>query len=243
MGQIAYAGVEFFTACIARMKTGDCIKMFDGTFHYVQYINTSGAYVVPLAAAVRIISGQAVNFTAGGRTISADSIVEIVDALSALGGNCDEYRRYVKMVAASRDGGMAKRKVNLATADGATFGEFDDSDIEAGTGNIVGATFATTKEDKDMAKKAAAAKAPKAAQKVAKVKVPKTVRNCACGCGGQTTSYFAPGHDARVHGWESKLADGRIEPKDTNPSWRAKAVLVQTKTGWKVTKPKFYLDA
>lgn len=50
--------------------------------------------------------------------------------------------------------------------------------------------------------------------KAATAKVPKTVRKCYCGCGEETTSFFAPGHDARWHGWVKKLASGVLKPED-----------------------------
>lgn len=131
---------------------------------------------------------------------------------------------------------MAKRKADLATAPGATYDEFDDVEVNNDP------ETSDTQEGKDMAKKAA--KPVKAANKVAKVKVPKAVRACACGCGGETSGFFCPGHDARMHGWIAKLADGRIEPKDIPyPSTRAKLGLVKTSTGFKATKPHFWKDA
>lgn len=52
------------------------------------------------------------------------------------------------------------------------------------------------------------------ATKAKKEKAPKTVRACRCGCGGQTTAYFVPGHDARFKGWLKKIERGEMEPKD-----------------------------
>lgn len=54
--------------------------------------------------------------------------------------------------------------------------------------------------------------------RVAKEKVAKTVRQCACGCGGQTLSFFVPGHDARFKGWLKKIELGKMEPKDLPPA-------------------------
>lgn len=66
-----------------------------------------------------------------------------------------------------------------------------------------------------------------------KDKPPKTVRSCGCGCGEETTGYFAPGHDARWHGWMKKLADGRLTPG--SPEVKkvvGKLDLKKTKTGF-----------
>lgn len=67
-------------------------------------------------------------------------------------------------------------------------------------------------EEKEMAvatKKAVAKKA--AAPKAAKAKTEKVLNECLCGCGGMTGGNFAPGHDARVHGWGKKIARGDMK--------------------------------
>lgn len=45
---------------------------------------------------------------------------------------------------------------------------------------------------------------PKSARK------PKTMKDCACGCGGQTGSRFLPGHDSRLRGWAIRLERGIV---------------------------------
>lgn len=54
--------------------------------------------------------------------------------------------------------------------------------------------------------------------KVAREKKEKVVRPCKCGCGGQTTAFFLPGHDARFKGWLLKIERGTMEVKDLPPS-------------------------
>lgn len=44
-----------------------------------------------------------------------------------------------------------------------------------------------------------------------KERPPKTVRACGCGCGGETTAYFVPGHDARYKSWMKQLGEGKID--------------------------------
>ena len=46
----------------------------------------------------------------------------------------------------------------------------------------------------------------------------KTVRACRCGCGGQTTAYFVPGHDARFKGWLKKIEMGKKEISELPPA-------------------------
>lgn len=75
------------------------------------------------------------------------------------------------------------------------------------------------KAEKDAKKTAGggAADPPGTAPKVKKERAPKAekvVRACRCGCGGQTTAFFVPGHDARWKGWMKKIELGKMEPKD-----------------------------
>lgn len=223
------------------LMEGDVIREFDGSYHYIQYVNTSGAYAVPLSAVNREIKGTVVAFTAGGKTISARAGVEIIHPL-VMGGSSPEYQRYVRMASAS-----GKVKVGAMTKEaGASFAEFDsepaDLDTPDGHAGYVTVEAPMTK-DEAMAKKAAVKAKGKPNGAVRKEKAPKTVRSCACGCGTETTGYFAPGHDARLHGWIAKLSDGRMEPKDIPyASTRAKLGLVATKTGHKATNPHFYKD-
>ena len=72
-------------------------------------------------------------------------------------------------------------------------------------------------KEKNKAAKANGAADQPGAEKVARVrkaKEPKVPKPCRCGCGGQTTAFFVPGHDARWKGWMKKIEMGRMEPKD-----------------------------
>jgi len=227
------------------------VRFVDGSVHFIQYVNTSGAYAVPVAGVTREIKGNTVTFNAGGKTISISSLVEKINPLS-LGGNSQEYRRCVTMAEALREGGMAKRKVNLGEgAQGTTFDNFDTSDLEmsdAAKGHLDAFDLETPNDSEgtDMAKKKAAKPT-----KARAAKAPKTVRNCVCGCGTETTGHFAPGHDARYHGWITKLADGRIQRngKDAKSgeaivpaSVLNKMGLVAKGEGFKANTPDFYKD-
>lgn len=225
------------------LAEGMVIKQKDGSYHFIQYVNTSGAYAVPLAAAVRKIGDRDVNFTAGGRTISAYSLVDIVNPLT-MGGNSQEYQRYVRMASASGEGAIVEGK-------GATFDSFDSTElVVTGINTNLDETDSvpTTRGMDDMAKKNKTKAKAKGAKRD---KTPKTVRNCVCGCGTETTGHFAPGHDARYHGWIKKLADGRIQRngKDAKSgeavvpaSVLNKMGLVAKGEGFKSNTPEFYLD-
>lgn len=224
------------------LRQGDVVRYMDGSFHYIEYVNSSGAYCVPLSAVNREIAGTVVAFTAGGKTISVFSAVEVVNPL-IMGGSSQEYKRYVTMVKKSkaRTTGSSDDSGGAALVEqSASLGEFDSTPLspesEAAEGHLaeLAEQPPTVKVGKGMAKKTAKVKTVRAE------KPPKTVRACACGCGGQTTGHFAPGHDARLHGWIAKLADGRIEPKDIPAITRKNLGLVQTKTGYKATTPHFY---
>lgn len=53
-----------------------------------------------------------------------------------------------------------------------------------------------------------------ATPKVAREKKEKVVKPCKCGCGGLTTAFFVPGHDARFKGWLLKVEKGEMALKD-----------------------------
>lgn len=47
--------------------------------------------------------------------------------------------------------------------------------------------------------------APRTSRPVAKT------GTCECGCGRETKSWFAPGHDARLHGRAKRFTEGRLD--------------------------------
>lgn len=86
--------------------------------------------------------------------------------------------------------------------------------------------------------------APGTEPKVKKERAPKaekTVKPCRCGCGGQTTAFFVPGHDARWKGWMKKIELGKMEPKDL-PAGTQKmyAIAKFTKRGVGFVPPENY---
>jgi hypothetical protein len=80
---------------------------------------------------------------------------------------------------------------------------------------------------------AAAAKAKAAAGNGKKE--PRTVRDCLCGCGEETMSYFVPGHDARFKGWMVKVERGEMEkgalPKPVQNAFK----FIKRGEGWVTT--------
>lgn len=74
------------------------------------------------------------------------------------------------------------------------------------------------KKETEMKNATKPAKAEKAVKEVKpkevkekKAPVEKVINDCQCGCGGKTGSKFVPGHDARFHGWEKKIARGEMK--------------------------------
>jgi hypothetical protein len=243
-------GVSFSNLNLSRpLEPGDCVRFLDGSPHLIQYVNSSGAYAVPLRSLTREIKAHdgdggtnvhVVGFQAGGRAISVDSAVELIDPRT-LGVDSHEYARYVKM--SRKVEGMAKRK-------GIKLGEFDQSDYvdpaagldgsDVSDGHSLDVVSATPdSEEVPVAKKAKAGNGAVKGKARAE-KPPKTVRQCACGCGGQTSGHFVPGHDSRLHGWIRKLADGRMDPKELPAKVRSALELTPTKNGYKAGNPHFY---
>ena len=230
------------------LQEGDVFRKVDGSHHYVEYVNSSGAYVVPLSSQVREINGHSINFQAGGQTISANAIVQIIHPFE-LGGNSQEYANYVKLESKSgrKVSGMARSAVpkgaKSTTFDGFTDAPLTETEAEANTATSV----PVDEEIQGMAKrsaKKAAAKGNGAANGTGKrEKAPKTVRKCVCGCGNETTGHFAPGHDARFHGWIKKLASGKMGPSEIPAAVRKGLDLVQTKDGFKAKAPHYYQEA
>jgi hypothetical protein len=237
-----------------RLVAGDCIQMYDGSYHIVKYVNNSGAYVAALSSMTRDIQGHTIEFTRGGRMISAYSVVDTINPRK-MGIDSPEYARYVKMYRALVEEGMAKRVTRKSPSsegspetDAALLDAFDSTPIsdpaEGLTDGDMVTARPTTKREESMAKRAAkAAKANGKAKSAPKVKAEKVMKPCACACGGETASYFCPGHDARMHGWIKKLAEGTIEPKDVPKTVVNKLQLTQTSKGYKASKPHFWSDA
>lgn len=71
---------------------------------------------------------------------------------------------------------------------------------------------------KKAAKADAVAANPGDGTKPTRTKKEKTVRPCACGCSGQTTAFFVPGHDARFKGWLLKIERGEKEVSSLPPA-------------------------
>ena len=69
----------------------------------------------------------------------------------------------------------------------------------------------------DMNEEKAKKRTEEQAAKPPRVKAEKKVRPCACGCGGQTTGFFVPGHDARFKGWLLKVERGQMKVSDLPP--------------------------
>lgn len=59
-----------------------------------------------------------------------------------------------------------------------------------------------------------------------KARKPKPMHDCACGCGTQTRSQWAPGHDARAKGWALRIEREILTIKDVPENERPGALLM-----------------
>jgi hypothetical protein len=62
---------------------------------------------------------------------------------------------------------------------------------------------------------------------------PKPLKDCRCGCGGQTRSVWVPGHDSRMRGWILRVERGYIKLSEI-PDGERQAVAAELKVRAKV---------
>lgn len=179
------------------------IVQYDGSWWRVGLVNESRARLDPLTGEQTILPNgrQFVSYGSGvnvGPTSHLPTLTETELAeLGELNGNRADVQRRIARLRGGDD----------------TM-EAETTEIEAGvSGAPIPTSAGRKKATNGAAGKARAAKpAPVAkAVKVAKPKEPKVERACACGCGGTTTGYFVPGHDARFKGWMLKIERGLVE--------------------------------
>lgn len=131
--------------------------------------------------------------------ISPNAVVIRVNRIAALKEAAEGYRREKKMSAVPipvAETSRVEREQNRR----AEMAEKRSVKKTNGAGKAVALVGAAK-----AAKEKAANRAPKAA---------KTVRDCLCGCGEETTAYFVPGHDARFKSRMVKVERGTMEVKD-----------------------------
>lgn len=97
--------------------------------------------------------------------------------------------------------------------------QFDPNDNDPGMWPM-GRKAGFIKERNRLNMATAAAEKPKAEKKA------KTANPCLCGCGTETFGKWAPGHDARYHGAERKVRDGRMSLAEFNKAF-PKATIAQ----------------
>lgn len=118
---------------------------------------------------------------------------------------------------------QTKEKTDMSTQQGAATGaapKMTAADIKAkiaaskakkAEGQTQGTAANLVSDDEGPLPQATGAKVKKQqVQATAKTKEPKTLNLCGCGCGTPVKSSFAPGHDAKLHGWIKKLAAGKM---------------------------------
>lgn len=230
------------------LVVGQIIRMLNGKIYRVESVSSSRAYCIPIHQGKIRTAEVSADTTdpgdvPGAINISPNSYVEVIEADNleeALSGSKPQPAQAAKAnpSALNRQGRDAMGSVSsipVASSRSTVDKNKDRRQSLARKRADKHAGLPGTGATRKLAGAAARAVANK------KPKPAKTVRACACGCGTETMSYFAPGHDARMHGLIKKLADGRMQPKDYQyPSVIKKLDLVETKTGFKAKNPHFW---
>jgi hypothetical protein len=179
------------------LKPGELIRMIPGGPPYrVESVTESRAYCLPIRA-VKAAEGETDVSPVGGVNISPRAYVERIteqDLLKPKPEKEKEETVHMASTAAIPMSGKSSRS--------------RDKERKASLSSRRAAAIPSSSKRK---------LAGAAARSAARPKMQKTVRDCACGCGEETMSYFAPGHDGRWHGWMKKIAAG-ADPADIIPN-------------------------
>lgn len=169
--------------------------------------------------------GKVVEFSTAYRFRTGEAVTAILDANGKLnlkdnGGGLEQFpswKDYVKGVQNEKpetgsEGDILDQLSN-------TLGDYEviESTVDAPKQKLNPSAKPENKNekvDKTMATKTAKEKPLKKAPEA------KEAAPCHCGCKRDTfgKAGFAPGHDARVHGWGKKIADGRLKFEEINNS-------------------------
>jgi len=197
------------------LKPGQIVRMrLDGPPYRVQSSAPARALCVPLRGTPKTVRTEkgAVEFESlsAGVNISQRAYVEVIpeEELAEL-----ERKRNARMEEKTEE--PAVQPVGRVLLEESSTKEEDNMSASA----IPVASAKQREKVRKAAKASRTAAIPRklvgaAARSKANGKKPKTVRKCFCGCGEETMSYFAPGHDGRFHGLMKKLARGDVKPSD-----------------------------
>jgi hypothetical protein len=180
------AGSGAFSMSDRRLRAGDLFRMpSSGRPYLVRHVNESRANCIPVAGEKRTIHTED-----GDKTFE-----DIGGAINISPGAC------VKLISKEQlDNEQRARAERMETQTTATTGaKLPIPKARKAAGGTKGKS----------AKGAGAAKSAKPKRE----KVPATVRKCSCGCGGETTGYFVPGHDARFKGKLLRAERGEDTPE------------------------------
>lgn len=179
-----------------------------------------------MAQKVEFTSGY--KFVEGGRTtavLDQNGKLSIPDSGTGSLEVWDSWKDYVKEKLEDKPStGAEEEKLDqIGIAFGVWEPIFDDTEAPVASKSKSNeenqmATAVKTVAKKATVKAAAPAKKAVVAKKAAAPKAEKVYGPCICGCGGQTTGNFCPGHDARVHGWQKKIERGEMKFSECAPS-------------------------
>lgn len=175
----------------------------------------NGGSAMAKAAAAKDLFTAGYRFTEGGRTsaiLDRDGKLTLKDSEGGL-EVFSSWKDYVKEVmgdtpATGEDEIVSQLSLTLGTPD-----KIPGAEPTGDSNKKENANMATAAK-----KVVVAAPAKKAAPAAAKQKKEAVQNPCTCGCGTMTGGNFAPGHDARVHGWGKKIAAGLMKYGDVPAS-------------------------
>ncbi len=182
---------------------------------------------------------EAVAFERAYRFRTGDKVTAILDKNGKLNlkdeaGGLEQFpswRDYVKDV--QKEKPETGNETDILDQLSNTLGDYEEieSTVEAPKQKLNPKAKAEGTKEEKVDKTMATKKAEKPLKKAAPAK---EAAPCHCGCGRDTfgKAGFAPGHDARVHGWGKKIADGRLTfagiNKELNPEIKDKGVAATT---------------
>lgn len=189
-----------------RLAKGQFIRMLPGRdpIYRVDYVSDSRAYCVPIT--LRKLVGR----HTGAEIPNHDG--DFFYTVSGEGVNI-AARAHVELIDPGTFGdALHRRAAHQRLSEGDPIPAYEDTDMASTSPIPVAKKSASVRRGRRSTDRAVRTPGTRATSNgsAKREAAPKTVRKCACGCGGETMGFFVPGHDAKYHGWERRLADGRI---------------------------------
>lgn len=211
-----------------KLKQGTIVKMEDRLW-LVGMVNECRARLDPLTGVAVAMPQSGRTFTSYGNSINvaATALLDVVPADSLDTAAAQRAERVRAINEATNNRASTSVNGNGSTRNNAQQEGDDMADETNGGGKVAAAPVKATKATKAAKSRAAKlAKRPKngaiplgtkkakGGDKPKREKAVKEERACGCGCGGRTTAWFLPGHDARFKGLMLKVERGEKTPDE-----------------------------